>query len=261
MSSENPYQPPTTDIEVVTQASDEDVWAFVEPQSVPMGRGLTWLGEGFRFFWKNPGAWIAITIVYFLIMMFSSFVPFATYILQPILAGGLMLGLYAQDRGGAFEFNHLFEGFSNQTDKLAVFGAVLLGIAIALSIVFAILFFVGIVAAFASHEANSSNLFVLIIILIATPITIIVFMLYGALIWFGPPLIVLHKLSVADAFKMSLLALKRNIGAFIIFTIVATILMFLSIFTLYLALFIIWPMLFGATYASWKDIFTQAPTH
>ena len=146
MSNENPYQPPSTQLETISDTPDQ-AWAFVEPQSVPIGRGLSWIGEGFRFFRQNPWVWIAITCLYLLIIIVSSFIPFATNILQPMLAGGLMAGLYAQDNGGDIEVRHLFEGFNVQADKLAILGALLLGITIGMMIVFLIFVVAGLVMA------------------------------------------------------------------------------------------------------------------
>jgi len=260
LNSDNPYQPPTTQVETAAKSSD-DIWTFIEPQSVPVGRSLSWIGQGFSFFGRNAGTWIVITIIYLLVLLFSSFIPFATTILQPILAGGLMLGLYAQDNGQDIEIRHLFEGFSVCVDKLAIFGALLIGIAILTTIVFAILFLIGFFVVLGLNESGAdSQIAIIIMVTIAVPVVLIVSLLFGALSWFGPPLIILHNKPVGDAVKLSLLALKRNIGAFIIFSFFAFLLVVLVAFTLYIGLLVLMPVLFGATYASWKDIFTNAPS-
>ncbi len=261
MNSGNPYQPPTTQVEAKAKSSD-DVWAYIEPQSVPIGRGLSWIGQGFSFFGRNAGIWIAIALIYILLLIVSSFIPFATQILQPMFAGGLMLGLYALDNGEAIEVRHLFEGFNVCADKLAILGALLIGIAILFSVILVIFFLIGFFIVMGINESGASSEPVIIIMLvIAVPVVLIISLLFGAISWFGPPLIVLHKKPVGDAVKLSLIALKRNIGAFIVFTFFALLLMILAVFTLYIGFLVILPVLFGATYASWKEIFTQAPTH
>jgi len=227
-----------------------------------MGRGLSWIGQGFSFFGRNAGIWIVITLIYLLIMLFSVFIPFATQILQPMLAGGLMLGLYAQDNGEPLEIRHLFEGFNVCADKLAILGALILGLGILISIVYMILFFIGFMIVIGLNETGAnSEPAIIILIVISVPIVLVILALLGAVSWFGPPLVVLHKKPVGEAFKLSLIAFKRNIGAFIIFTFFAMLLVILTAFTLYLGVFVLMPVLFGATYASWKDIFTQEPTH
>ena len=260
MNSGNPYQPPATQVEAPAKSSD-DIWAYIDPQSVPIGRGLSWIGQGFSFFGRNAGIWIVIALIYLIILMVSSFIPFATQILQPMLAGGLMLGLYAQDNGENLEVRHLFEGFNVCADKLAILGALLLGIGILIAIVFMIIFFIGFVIIIGLNESGApSEPAIITMVVIGVPVVLIIAVLFGAVSWFGPPLVVLHKKPVGEAFKLSLIALKRNIGAFIVFTFFAILMMMLAMFTFYLGLLILMPVLFGATYASWKDIFTQAPT-
>jgi len=258
MNEENPYQPPSTEVEPTTKSSD-DVWAYTEPQSVPVGRGLSWIGQGFSFFGRNAGIWIAITFIYLLIILFSSIIPFATYILQPMLAGGLMLGIYAQDNGDDLEIRYMFEGFNVCADKLAILGAILIGIGILTAIVFVILFLIGFFIVMGINESGgNSEQAIIIMVIIAVPIVLIVSLLFGAISWFGPPLIVLHKKPAGEAVKLSLLALKRNIGAFIILSFFVLLMLVLAVFTLYLGMLVLMPVLFGATYASWKDIFTRA---
>ena len=261
MNSGNPYQTPATQVEAEARSSDE-IWDYIDPQSVPIGRGLSWIGQGFSFFGRNAGIWIAITFIYLILLMVSSFIPFATQILQPMLAGGLMLGLYAQDNGEPLEVRHLFEGFNVCADKLAILGALLLGVGILVVVVFMILFFIGFFIALGLKETGApSEPAIIIMLIIGIPIVLLVALLLGAVSWFGPPLVILHKKPVGEAFKLSLIALKRNIGAFIVFTFFAILMMLLTVATLYLGLLIVLPVLFGATYASWKDIFTQAPSH
>jgi uncharacterized membrane protein len=258
MNQNNPYQPPATTVEATTSKSD-DVWAFVEPQKVSMGRGLGWIGDGFRSFGRNPGIWIAITIVYLIIVMVSSFIPFATNILMPMLAGGLMIGIHDQDNGEELEVKHLFDGFENAAGKLAILGAILLAVIIAVMIVMLILFFIGVGITVSTDQSHGPSPTVIITLFsIGVPIMLVVSILYMAISWFGPPLIALHDLSVGEAFKMSMLGVKRNILPFIVFTFFMMILFMLSILTLYLGFLVTIPVMMAATYASWKDIYTQA---
>jgi uncharacterized membrane protein len=258
VNSDNPYQPPTTTVEVVKNNSD-DVWAFVEPQKVSIGRGIVWLGEGFRFFGRNAGIWIAITIIYLIILMLSSFVPFATNILQPMLAGGLMLGVHDQDNGEPLQVQHLFEGFNKYAGPLATLGALILGLMILYFIVVMVFVLIGVgVTAATEQYGDISVVIIITMLVIGAPIMIAVTFIFMSVSWFGPPLVALHGLSVGEAFKMSLLGLKRNILPILVFTFFMMILFILSVFTLYIGLLVVIPVLMAASYASWKDVFTRA---
>ena len=258
MNADNPYQPPTTAVEVTPDKSD-DMWVFVEPQKMPLGRGLGWIGDGFRSFGRSPGVWIGITFIYFIILILSSFVPFAANILQPMLAGGLMIGLHNQDNGEPLEVGHLFEGFNKAAGQLAILGALIIGITILVVIVIVVLFLIG--AAIATTTGQSGDLspvLVGILLVIGIPIMFVISLITMSVSWFGPPLVALHGLSVGDAFKMSLLGLKRNILPFLVFTFFMMLLFMLTVFTLYLGLLVVIPVLMAASYASWKDVFTRA---
>jgi uncharacterized membrane protein len=122
-----------------------------------------------------------------------------------------------------------------------------------------ILFFIGVgIAAFAEQNGDLSPVVVVILLAIGIPIMMAASLVFMSVSWFGPPLIVLHDLSVGEAFKMSLLGLKRNILPFMVFTFFMMFLFLLTVFTLYLGLLVVLPVLMAASYASWKDVFTRA---
>lgn len=258
MNSNNPYQPPATTVEHKADESN-DVWAFVEPQKMPASRGLGWISNGFRFFGRDPGTWVVITIVYLIIIAVSSIVPFATNILQPMLAGGLMIGVHEQDNGGSLEIKHLFDGFEKAAGKLATLGALILGLMILMFVVIMLLALVGAgFAALADQNGNLSPAVIILLLTIGIPVIFAVSLVYMSVSWFGPPLVILHDLSVGDAFKMSLLGLKRNILPIMVFSFFMMLLLLLTVFTLYLGLLVVIPVMMAASYASWKDIFTRA---
>ena len=257
MNNENPYQPPATNLEPVRQ-QDQDVWSFIEPQKVSFGRGLSWLVDGARLFGRNPGIWILITIIYSLIMLFSSFVPFATNILQPMLAGGLMIGCHDQDNDRSLEVRHLFEGFNAAGGKLAILGALLLGISILVMIVVMILFFAGVFTGALMQKSGASETPIIIVGLLSIPIILGVLLVFFSVSWFGPSLIALQDLDVGTAFKMSLLAVKRNILPLLLFGFFSFLLLILGALTLYIGYLVIIPIIIASSYACWKDIFTRA---
>ncbi len=75
----------------------------VSPQAVDAGRGAAWWSEGWRLFTPAVGPWILIVVIGFVLNLILAFIPvlgsIASHLLFPILAGGLMLGCRAIDRG------------------------------------------------------------------------------------------------------------------------------------------------------------------
>jgi hypothetical protein len=71
---------------------------------VDAGRGLAWWGDAWRLFVASPWIWIAITVLFVIIMATLAFIPLlgslATAVLAPVLLGGVFAGCRALDRGG-----------------------------------------------------------------------------------------------------------------------------------------------------------------
>ena len=96
------------------------------PAAVAAGNGIAWWSEGWRLFALSPWVWIAITVMFLVIMVMLALHPdarhVATTLLSPVLAGGVLAGCRAQDRGGELTINHLFASFSDRLRPLLVVG-------------------------------------------------------------------------------------------------------------------------------------------
>ena len=235
------------------------------PQGVEMGRGLAWIGDGFKMFGKAPGAWIAITIIYLVISLVLSFIPFigslALILLAPIFLGGLMLGCRKQDQGGALEVGDLFAGFSGKGGALAIVGALYLVGMIVVMVVGAILMAVlgGGAAAFGALSGDSGSaaglgLGMLLMGLVMVALIMPVIMAY----WFAPALVVLDDLSPVDAMKQSFAGCMKNIGPFLIYGLITFVLVLVCMIPLGLGLLVSTPVLFASIYLGYKDIFKSA---
>jgi hypothetical protein len=115
----------------------------IEPRVVAPGAGATWWAEGWRTFTSQIGTWIGIVIVYVVISLLLSKVPYiggvAQWLLTPVFVGGIMLGCNALDRGERLRVSHLFDGFKGAhfTSLLivGVFNIVLTAAAVVVAIV------------------------------------------------------------------------------------------------------------------------------
>ena len=85
-------------------ASEAARWPRESPRAVPAARGLHWAREGLEFFAAAPAVWIGITLLFMLMGVVLSIIPFAGMlwsVVVPIHAGGLMLGLPGDAAGPA----------------------------------------------------------------------------------------------------------------------------------------------------------------
>ena len=110
---------------------------IVEPRVVEAGRGFAWWGEGLRIFTSSPGVWIGVILIYAILTVLVSLVPFVGTVgqslLTPVFMGGFMIGCRALERGEPLRVSHLFEGFQGpHFVQLMIIGAVNLGLVIVL---------------------------------------------------------------------------------------------------------------------------------
>jgi uncharacterized membrane protein len=75
--------------------------------------------------------------------------------------------------------------------------------------------------------------------------------------WFAPALVVIHDLGAIEALKLSFLGCLRNIIPFLLYGIIAFVLFMVATLPLMLGWLVMIPVLFGSTYAGYKDIFVE----
>jgi uncharacterized membrane protein len=261
MNSYNPYQPPTSKLE---QQADAGL-SLSEPRRLPAGRGWFWITEGFHLFARSPGIWIVNMIIFFVITVVIAFIPLVSIvnnILQPIFMGGFMRGAQTLDNGGDYEVGHLFAGFNEKGGKLAILGAMQLGMMVAFFVIMVILglILIGVPALLSQNGSGVTPemIFTSVGFIVFIPVFFISIFLFSMAIWLTPQLVMLHDVDAFVAIKMSFIGSWRNVWPMFIFGIMAMLLMILAIIPLGLGLFVMWPTLTAATYVAWKDIFTNA---
>lgn len=257
MSNENPYQSPSANVAEPRQDNID----LVEPRRVSAGRGWTWIAEAFGLFVRNPFIWIINFIIFMVMMIISSFIPFLSNVLAPIFTGGLMMGARAQDEGEALEVNHLFAGFSNEGGKLAIVGLLYLAGFFVLFIVIAIIMVIMMFAFGIFEMIMTGNeppdpqlflMFLLIFYLLIFGLSLPLLMAY----WFAPALIVFHNKEAIEAMKLSFVGCWRNMIPFLIYGIVGLVLLVIASLPFFLGLLVIMPVFFASMYTSYRDIYT-----
>lgn len=257
MSEENPYQAPESNVEQAVE-----IGGLTEPQSVPAGRGVGWITDGFGLFKMAPGIWIANIVIFFIIVMVLSFIPIVSLVINlfmPVFTAGFMLGCRDLEEGNDLQISHLFAGFQNRTGALVAVGALyLVMIIIVMLVAFGGMFMAGGGTAMLENPEAMQNgampTAMLLAVLIGTALMIPVVMAY----WFAPALIVFNEeLGVIEAMKMSFMGCLKNIIPFLLYGIVAMVLAIVASIPLMLGWLVLGPMLIGSMYVAYKEIFTE----
>ena len=99
-----------------------------DSRRVPVGNAIDWLRQGWAIFTVNPGVWIAMALLFFVVFLGLSIVPLvgqlAAHLLMPVLAGGLLLSCHRIANGQGIEIPDLFAGFRQGSGPLVMLGVV-----------------------------------------------------------------------------------------------------------------------------------------
>nr|WP_240905545.1 BPSS1780 family membrane protein [Thiorhodococcus mannitoliphagus] len=262
--AQNPYAPPGADLTPpLLESGGED--RLYPPRAVEAGRGWGWIAEAWELFKDAPGGWIGALLLFYLIVILLSIVPFvgslATTILGPMLTAGLIMGAHAQHQGEGFSVSRLFAGISEKPGPLALVGVVYLLFAFLIVIIIGGLFAVmigtsGMMAPGATMNpsdlesmatAPSFLLPVLFALLLGIPLAMAMF--------FAPALVALNDVPVLQAFKLSFMGCLKNILPFLVYGLVALVLVIVAMLPLMLGLLVVMPLLTIALYTAYRDIF------
>ena len=254
----NPYAPPEADLIESTGSTEP------QPEKVPVGSGTDWLGRSYWHFKQNPFAWIGAIIVFIILYMVLSLIPFfgalAISLLSPVVMAGFSMGAQEQDNGGDFRVGHIFSGFSRNFGQLVLVGVLYLLFIILIGAVFG-----GIIAATMAGAGsmdpsagpavimNSMGPAMIIFLLLGFILMLFVFMAY----YYAPVLVALDDMTAVSAMKMSLKGSLKNLLALIIFWILSSLLMIVAMIPVLLGLLVVIPMLQASVYVSYRDIFHQ----
>ena len=258
--SQNPYAPPSA------QVADQTV--IQRGAYVPGGRGVAatrgwdWLTEAWELFKAAPGMWIAMVVVFAVIYMVASMIPFfgmfVTFLAGPVFGAGFVIGCRAIEEGRELEFAHLFAGFQQRFGQLVAVGALYLAAWIAVILVVALITGAGMVALFAGGagapgepRTAAALTTLLLAVLLAMALMLPVLMA----IWFAPSLVVFHDLGPIEAMKDSFTGCLRNVVPFLVYGAVYLVLAILATIPLGLGWLVLGPMTAASVYTAYRDIY------
>lgn len=228
----------------------------------PPDSAFAWLRQGWASFVANPGLWLATCVLLLVIFLGLQIVPMigtlAANMLMPVLTAGMLHAVRRLSDEGSFEIVDLFAGFKRNTGPLVIVGVmnmvgwliialvvmVLVGGSVAGGIVFGA---AGQPAVGAGIGFGGVFIAGLMTVLLGVPLI--------AAVWFAPALVFFNDTPPVAALKASFDACLKNWLAMLIFGIVVMVLCFFAALPMGLGFLVLLPVLYGALYASYKDIF------
>src|SRR5688500_7317856 len=165
------------------------------------GAGWAWIAGGWRLFARAPLMWILALVILFVLAIIIGIVPFigpiAYQMLQAVFAGGPMFACLSLDRGGDFELEHLFAGFSKRFVPLVIVGALFMLGVVVIGAIFMAFAGMSILSALMAGDAelattalvaSSGALALGVLVSLALMVPLL------AAYWFAPALVMIHDM-------------------------------------------------------------------
>ena len=185
-------------------------------ESREAAHGFAWLARAAKMFRAAPLPWLLLLFVYYLLVGLAEFGPwgsigeFVAPLLRPVFAVGFLAAAWAQERGGAPKFGHLFRGFRSDLKALLPLGVVFLGGMLLAVRATALVDGGELIALLSGTERPSET--------VLSSGRVQVAMLFGAACalptllatWFAPALVVFHDAGARTALLTSLRASLAN---------------------------------------------------
>jgi uncharacterized membrane protein len=237
------------------------------PGSVPSAHGATWWGDGWRLFTASPGTWIAITVLFVILMLMLALIPIlgtvATTALSPVFAGGVLSGCRKLDRGGALTIGDLFTSFSDRPGPLVAVGLLYLAgsLVIVVAVVACVVGAVGMagMSALLSGDPMRAGMAIFATLGIGAALAALVAMLLGIPLlmayWFAAALVVLRNDEPVAAMKASFDACLVNMLPMLVYSLLGIVFAIVATIPLGLGWLVLGPVFAATIYTSYKDIF------
>lgn len=233
-------------------------------QSLPAGRGWTWVVAAFALFRKNPLIWVALNLVLLLIGAGLTMLPvigaYVLYLLTPTFLAGIIAAAQDLDSGKDIEIAHVFRGFrQNATQLMTVGGVYLVGQVLISGAMLAIggpEFQQMVAKGMAGVDATQITPEALSRISMAMLVGAGLFVPLAMATWFAPALVLLGNQPGFRAMVFSVMACLRNILPFLIYGILTFVLLVVAVIPFGLGLILWIPVMLITLYTSYRDVFT-----
>ena len=234
---------------------------------VDAGNGLNWLTEAIGIVFRNPGAFLVMALIVGVINLIPFLGSLAILVCGPALTGGIVYAARTEAEGGKAELGQLFQAFQ-QPDKIGPMLLLCLPTVVgaALLLVCGLVFGLGALLGGGLSAANGSSLGagalgggVLVLMLIGLVVVLAIY----AFQFFAIPRVMLDGIEPFAAMKESFAACLANIGAFLVFGVVFTVICCVAAAVLIWIPIIGWIVMSGvatvilgaALFVAWRQVF------
>ena len=237
--------------------------AAIRVTDLKAARGAYWLIEAFDLFRRKPLAWIGLCSGWLVITFGLILVPFIGGVianfLQPVFFASFAIAAFRQVAGEPVIMGDLFTGFRRNPRALINLGAVLL---MAQILIFILMWVLGLPLGPPGEQNFTMADYVQAlkgkewILVVGFVLTVLV---KGAL-WFAPPLIAFHDMSLTQAIRWSVYAAISNLAPMIVYGILLGISMLAGLIPWGLGLFVVIPVMAISTFIGYREVFEAGRT-
>jgi uncharacterized membrane protein len=246
------------------EAFDEGLRLVLPGRGLPAGAGWDWVARGWKLFVAAPLMWVVSIVVLFVLAIVMAFVPIigsiAFQMLQAVFAGGFVVACRSLERGGEFELEHLFAGFSKRFVPLLVVGLVFMLAVLGLLLVvfaFAGLSILGAIMSGDSDAIAAAAMGSAIVAMLASLVVLAALVPMLAAYWFAPALVMMHDMAPIAAMKASFFACFRNFVPFLLYGLVMLVGMIVAMIPFGLGMLVWVPVAIASTYVAYRQVFTD----
>lgn len=231
-----------------------------ECRTVPSANALEWLKQGWAIFLANPGMWLVISfmiyITSFVLLLISPFVALgANLLLMPALGAGLLHASHKAAADEMLDIADLIAGIkAPNAQHLLMLGAACVGAVLAVSLVLLLVAGGSAVGGRMAGHTLGAGL-ALGGLLFGMLLSLSLFVPIIMAIWFAPALVFFNRMGPMDAIKASFNACLKNVSPCMVFGLVVMLPCLFAVLTIGLGFLVLIPVLAGAAYVSYRDIF------
>jgi uncharacterized membrane protein len=200
-------------------------------RSVEIGRGFNWISDAFGLFSRSALGWIAFTIIFLIIMIAFSAVPFLGQFLfsliLPLILAGAIVASHKLDRHESIKPEDFMVGYVEKPVPLLIVGAIYMAGTLLITLAFVLILFATLGTVLMSAIIDPHRLHELLTfktgttLLLALLATLLLYVPLLMTVWFAVPLVYFHDISPVDAMKKSFVICLRNTMPFLLFGLVA----------------------------------------